>query len=130
MTTWVFAEEVDGAPSGSALEALSKAREWGGEVAAFYVGTGGDAPFGELGAHGATKVYHLDTGDLLPAAAAASFKESLMALAPTAEPQTKTPSTTVSTGPSSGWRSMKNPSGPTGTLRIRSSPPDPVRLAP
>lgn len=79
MTTWVFAEEVDGAPSSSALEALSKAREWGGDVAVFYVGTGGGAPFGELGAYGATKVFHLDAGDLLPATVAAAAMADLVA---------------------------------------------------
>ena len=79
MTTWVFVEEVDGAPSSSALEALTKATGWGGDLAAFYVGTGSDAAFAELGAHGATKVYHLDPGDILPATAAAAAMADLMA---------------------------------------------------
>ena len=70
MTTWVFCEEVEGAASASALELLTKARTWG-DVEVFYVGAGNDAAYAALGDYGAARVHQLDTGDQLPAAAAA-----------------------------------------------------------
>jgi electron transfer flavoprotein alpha subunit len=70
-SSWVFAEIVDGAASSSSLEALSKAREWG-EVSAFAVGSADDAGIGELGAHGATRVYSVDPEDALAAPIAAA----------------------------------------------------------
>jgi electron transfer flavoprotein alpha subunit len=66
MSTWVFGEIVDGAPSSSSLEGLTKAREWG-EVSVFAVGTADDVALAELGAHGASHVYLVDTGDALAA---------------------------------------------------------------
>jgi electron transfer flavoprotein alpha subunit len=78
MATWVFSEEVDGAPSGASLEAATVARSWG-DVAAFYVGPGSDAAFAALGEHGVTKVFHLETGDALPSAAAAAAMTELIA---------------------------------------------------
>lgn len=77
MTTWVFCEELDGAPSASALELLTKARSWG-EVEVFYVGAGNDAAYAALGDHGAAKVHQLDVGDKLPAAAAAAALADLV----------------------------------------------------
>ena len=71
MRIWVFAEEVDGAPSSLSLEMLTKARDLGDEIAAFLVGPGSSAVVAALGAHGAATVYHLDPGDILPSAAAA-----------------------------------------------------------
>lgn len=71
MTTWVFSEEIDGHASASAVELLTKARTFG-DTSVFHVGAGSDAAYGELGAHGATKVYHLATGDRLPGAPAAA----------------------------------------------------------
>ena len=71
MRVIVFSEEIDGQPSSISLEMLSKARDLG-EVSAFHVGGGSDDAFTALGAHGATKVHHLDTGDTLPAAPAAA----------------------------------------------------------
>jgi electron transfer flavoprotein alpha subunit len=58
---WVFAEATDGKVAPITLEMLTKARELAGTVEAFH---GGDASAiaGDLGAHGATKVYA--TGDL------------------------------------------------------------------
>ena len=76
MTTWVFSEETDGSAAPAALEALTKAREWG-DVAAFHVGAGSPDAFAALGDHGASKVYHLDPGDRLPAAAAAAAMADL-----------------------------------------------------
>ncbi len=71
MSTLVFSEEIDGTASASALELVTKARDFG-EVAVFHVGGGAQAAFDALGAHGAGTVYHLDPGDGLPAAAAAA----------------------------------------------------------
>ena len=71
MTTWVFSEEIDGHASASALELLTKARTFG-DTAVFHIGAGSDVAYAELGAHGATKVYHLATGDVLPSAPAAA----------------------------------------------------------
>lgn len=71
MTTWVFCEETEGNPSSSALEALTRARTWG-DVEVLYVGAGSDAAYATLGAHGASKVHQLDTGDNLPAPIAAA----------------------------------------------------------
>ncbi len=77
MTTWVFCEEQAGAASGSSLELLTKARSWG-DCSVFYVGAGSDEAFAALGAHGATAVHQLDTGDALPAAAAAAAMADLV----------------------------------------------------
>jgi len=79
MQTWVFAEEIEGAPTSLALEMLSKARTFGGDLAAVYLGAGSDAAFATLGAHGATRVYHLVPGDVLPAAGAAAALAGLVA---------------------------------------------------
>jgi electron transfer flavoprotein alpha subunit len=81
MAIWVFAEEIDGKASGSSLELLAKARQ-SQAVSVFYVGTGSDEAFAELGDHGATEVYHLDPGDALPAAAAAMALSELVTDAP------------------------------------------------
>ncbi len=79
MSTWVFAEEVNGHPSASALEMLTKARSLDGDVAAIYVGPGGDDAFAQLGAHGAQRVFHMAPGDELPAAAVAAALAELVA---------------------------------------------------
>ncbi len=76
MTTWVFSEEIDGHASASALELLTKARTFG-DTTVFHIGDGSDAAYAELGAHGATKVYHLATGDRLPSAPAAAALAAL-----------------------------------------------------
>ena len=79
MTIWVFSEDVDGAPPSSALEALSEARRWNDAPAVFHVGALGQDAAATLSEHGAVKVYHLDPGDALPAAAAAAAMEELAA---------------------------------------------------
>ena len=78
MTTWVFSEEVGGGPASLSLELLTKARTIGGDVAAFYVGTGSDSAWATLGAHGASVIHHLDGGDRLPAPAAAAALSELV----------------------------------------------------
>jgi electron transfer flavoprotein alpha subunit len=77
MTAWVFSTETDGTPVPGALELLAKARTLG-SPSVFHVGRGGDAVFAILGDHGAGTVYHLDTGDQLPAAAAAGALAALI----------------------------------------------------
>ena len=76
MATWVFSEEIDGHASASALELLTKARTFG-DTAVFHIGAGSDAAYAELGSHGATKVFHLATGDRLPSAPAAAALAAL-----------------------------------------------------
>jgi len=61
-TIWVFAEAFQGKPLSGTLELLTKARQLGGTVEAFYAGGDADAIAPQLGAYGATRVY--TTGDL------------------------------------------------------------------
>ena len=79
MTTWVFAEEVAGAPASTALEILTKARGFDGDLAVVYAGAGSDEAFAALGAHGAAKVFHIETGDALPSAGLAEAIAGLAA---------------------------------------------------
>jgi len=72
MRIWVFAEEIDSAPTSLALEMLTKATSLGDDVSAFLVGAGSAETMRLLGAHGAATVYHLDPGDALPSAGAAA----------------------------------------------------------
>lgn len=77
MATWVFSEEVEGAPTGASLEVLTKAASMGDAVVV-YLGDGSDDAFAALGAHGASSVYHLTGGGGLPAAAAAAALADLI----------------------------------------------------
>lgn len=77
MQTWVFAEEIDGAPGSPVLEMLTKSRSFGGEVAAVYVGTGSEEAFATLGSHGASTVFHIDPADALPSAGVAATLATL-----------------------------------------------------
>ncbi|MHB8668948.1 MAG: electron transfer flavoprotein subunit alpha/FixB family protein [Acidimicrobiales bacterium] len=61
-TIWVFSESLDGKVLSSTLEMLTKARELGGSVVAFYAGGDAAAVAPELGRYGAGQV--LATGDL------------------------------------------------------------------
>ena len=80
MTFWVFAEEADGSPAEAALEVLTKAASLGETEVAYLGGDPEDPGIPEealrtLGAHGASRVYHLappaaESG--LPAAGAAA----------------------------------------------------------
>ena len=71
MSTWVFAEELNGALNPGALELVTKARTFG-DVNVFYLGAGSDEAFAALGEYGAAAVHQLDAGDTLPSAAAAT----------------------------------------------------------
>jgi electron transfer flavoprotein alpha subunit len=77
MTTWVFAEESESAPTPGSLELVSKAATMG-PVTVFYVGAGSPESFSTLADYGATTVHHLDTGDALPAAPAARALADLL----------------------------------------------------
>ncbi len=77
--TWVFIEETAEGPATVGLELLTKAREFGGDLAAVYLGAESDEAFALLGAHGATKVFHLTPSGQLPAAAAAAALADLVA---------------------------------------------------
>ena len=69
---WVFAESAGGKATSGTLELLTKARELGGTVEAFYAGADAAAVAGALGEHGATKVHAYDPGDTLTGATAAA----------------------------------------------------------
>ena len=75
---WVFAEADGDKPAGATLEILTKARELAGTVEAVFVGTNADALAGELGAHGASKVYAIDPGDGLPGVVGAAALAALV----------------------------------------------------
>ena len=77
MATWVFAEEVEGAPSAGSLELVTKARSLG-DVNVFYLGGGSDAAWATLGEYGATSVYALDPGDVVPSSVAAAALADLV----------------------------------------------------
>jgi electron transfer flavoprotein alpha subunit len=77
---WVFAEvDTPGKPTSMTLEMLTKAREMGGTVEAFYAGADPEGMAGPLGEYGATTVYALDTGDCLIGAPAAAALAELIA---------------------------------------------------
>ena len=75
---WVFAEADGDKPAGATLELLTKARELAGTVEAVYVGADAATLAGELGAHGATKVFAVDPGDGLPGVVGAAALASLI----------------------------------------------------
>jgi electron transfer flavoprotein alpha subunit len=58
---WVFAESAGDKVASITLELVAKARELGGTVEAFYGGENPDAVAAELGAHGVSKLYSVDT---------------------------------------------------------------------
>lgn len=77
MATWILAEALEGEVSTTTLEVATKARTFG-EVHALYLGAASDAAFAELGDHGVATVFHLETGDALPSAAAAAALADLI----------------------------------------------------
>jgi electron transfer flavoprotein alpha subunit len=60
MKIWVWADVTQDGPAPSVLELLTKAREFGGDVAAVALGPGATASADALGEHGATKVFASD----------------------------------------------------------------------
>ncbi len=75
---WVFAEADGDKPASSTLELLTKARELGGTLEAVYVGANADALAAGLGEFGATTVFAVDPGDVLPGVVGAAALESLI----------------------------------------------------
>ncbi len=75
---WVFAQVIDGEATTGTLELLTKARELGGNVAAFVAGDASGAE-GTLGDHGAATIF--TTGDLagnLPGVAVSSAMQAVI----------------------------------------------------
>jgi electron transfer flavoprotein alpha subunit len=75
---WVYAEGVDGAPTSTTLELVSKARDLAGTVEAFHAGPDGAALAGSLGSYGVTTLYTLDPGAVLVGAPAAASLAQLI----------------------------------------------------
>ena len=71
MKTWVFSTESDGAAASTALEGLSKARSFGGEIAAVHVGDAPERVTAQLGEYGAQSVLHAAAGSSAAAVAGA-----------------------------------------------------------
>src|SRR3954447_130593 len=71
-TIWVHAEIGGDKPSSISLEIITKARELGSTVEAFYAGDNADAVAAELGKHGVSKLYTIDTQGNLQGVAVAS----------------------------------------------------------
>src|SRR3954447_9073038 len=71
-TIWVHAEIGGDKPSSISLEIITKARELGSTVEAFYAGDNADAVAAELGQYGVSKVYTVDTAGSLQGPAVAS----------------------------------------------------------
>ena len=69
---WVHAEIGGDKPSTITLELIAKARELAGTVEAFYAGDNADAVAAELGKHGVSKLYTIDTQGNLQGVAVAS----------------------------------------------------------
>ena len=69
---WVHAEMGPDKPSSITLELLTKARELGEVVEAFYAGDNAEAFAAELGKYGVSKLYAVDTGGNLQGVAVAS----------------------------------------------------------
>jgi electron transfer flavoprotein alpha subunit len=69
---WVFAEAADGKPASSTLELLTKAREVGTTVEAWYAGPDAATVAPELGRYGASRVYAVDPGSALVGAPVAA----------------------------------------------------------
>jgi len=75
---WVFAEADGDKPASATLELLTKARELGGTLEAVYVGANADALAAGLGEYGATRVFAIDPGDVLPGVVGAATLASLI----------------------------------------------------
>src|SRR3954447_25547185 len=71
-TIWVHAEIGGDKPSSISLEIITKARELGATVEAFYAGDNAEAVAAELGKYGVSKLYTVDTEGGLQGPAVAS----------------------------------------------------------
>lgn len=75
---WVFAEEAGGRPTSATLELLTKAREIGDTVEAFFAGSAAEALAGPIGEHGAGRLHTLEVADTLPGPVAAASLAQLV----------------------------------------------------
>jgi electron transfer flavoprotein alpha subunit len=75
---WVFTQEMNGEPSSSSLELLTKARTMG-DVTAIYIGAGSDGGFATVGEYGATRILHIDPGAELVSGTVAATLASAVA---------------------------------------------------
>ena len=71
MKTWIFSTEINGEAASSALEGLTKARTFGGDLGAVHVGPGSETAVAALGEHGATSVFQVADGTSAAGIAAA-----------------------------------------------------------
>jgi electron transfer flavoprotein alpha subunit len=75
---WVFTQELNGEPSSSSLELLTKARSMG-DVTAIYVGAGSDGGFATIGEYGASRILQIDPGAELVSGTVAATLASAVA---------------------------------------------------
>jgi electron transfer flavoprotein alpha subunit len=76
---WVYAEAAGGKPTTATLELLTKARELGSTVEAFYAGADGADLAGPLGEYGVTTLHNLPLADTLAGAPAAASLQAAIA---------------------------------------------------
>jgi electron transfer flavoprotein alpha subunit len=78
---WIYAEATGAKPTTATLEMLTKARELGSTVEAFYTGSAEAAAdlAGPLGEYGVTTLHHLELADTLAGAPAAASLQAAMA---------------------------------------------------
>ncbi|MCU1427445.1 MAG: electron transfer flavoprotein alpha subunit apoprotein [Actinomycetia bacterium] len=76
---WVFAEAAGDKVTTATLEMLTEARKSGATIEAVYSGSNADAVATQAGEYGATKLYAVDPGDMLPGVAAAAALAQLVA---------------------------------------------------
>jgi electron transfer flavoprotein alpha subunit len=76
---WVFAEATGDKVTSATLELLTEARKSGATVEAVYSGSEANAVATQVGEYGATKLYAIDPGDMLPGVAAAAALAQLVA---------------------------------------------------
>src|SRR5690242_15743431 len=76
---WVFAEATGDKVTSATLELLTEARKSGAAVEAVYSGSEASAVATQTGEYGATKLFAIDPGDMLPGVAAAAALAQLIA---------------------------------------------------
>ncbi len=69
---WVHVEAAGGKVTSSTLELLTEARKLGATLEGVYAGADAASVAAQAGEYGATKLYHVDPGDMLPGVAAAA----------------------------------------------------------
>ncbi len=74
---WVHVEAAGGKVTSSTLELLTEARKLGATLEGVYAGDDAATVAAQAGEHGATKLYHVDPGEMLPGVAAATAMAGL-----------------------------------------------------